>query len=99
MRANARKKFSAALKPCCAPAEGCCGAGRIPGPAGKTFEDSFAALRDVVAGIAEAAGVTTRHHHGAGLIHGYFGLGEASETARHEARRVRAHFKSLLNRA
>jgi acetyl esterase len=35
---------------------------------------------------------------GKGLIHGYFGLGEASETARREAQRARADFKALLER-
>ena len=38
----------------------------------------------------------TKHHHGAGLIHGYFGLREASENARLEAQRVRADFKAML---
>ena len=45
-----------------------------------------------------AAGVPTRYHDGAGLIHGYFGLGEASETARREAQRARADFKALLEK-
>jgi acetyl esterase len=61
----------------------------------------FDPLRDEGKAYAEAlaaAGVTTRYHHGAGLIHGYFGLGAASETARHEAQRVRADFKALLDR-
>ena len=62
----------------------------------------FDPLRDEGKAYAEAlaaADVPTRYHHGAGLIHGYFGLGEASETARHEAQRVRADFKALLSRA
>ena len=62
----------------------------------------FDPLRDEGKAYADAlaaAGVTTKYHHGAGLIHGYFGLGAASETALHEARRVRADFKALLNRA
>jgi acetyl esterase len=62
----------------------------------------FDPLRDEGRAYAEAlaaADVTTRYHHGAGLIHGYFGLGEASETARREAQRARADFKALLNRA
>ena len=62
----------------------------------------FDPLRDEGKAYADAlaaAGVTTRYHYGAGLIHGYFGLGAASETALHEARRVRADFKALLNRA
>ena len=46
----------------------------------------------------QAAGVATQYYHGAGLIHGYFGLGEASETARREAQRARADFKALLER-
>ena len=45
-----------------------------------------------------AAGVATKYHHGAGLIHGYFGLGDASETARREAQIARADFKALLER-
>jgi acetyl esterase len=52
---------------------------------GKTYADALA-----------AAGVATKYHEGAGLIHGYFGLGEASETARREAQRARADFKVLL---
>jgi acetyl esterase len=34
----------------------------------------------------------------AGPIHGYFGMGEASEAARLEARRARADFKAMLER-
>jgi acetyl esterase len=61
----------------------------------------FDPLRDEGKAYADAlaaAGVTTRYHAGAGLIHGYFGLGEASETARHEAQRARADFRALLER-
>jgi hypothetical protein len=46
----------------------------------------------------QAAGVSTRRHQGAGLIHGYFGMGEASEAARLEAQRARADFKAMLER-
>ena len=56
-------------------------------------------LRDegiAYANALAAAGVPTAHHPGFGLIHGYFGLGEASDTARAEAQRVRADFKKLL---
>jgi acetyl esterase len=53
---------------------------------------------DAYAAALQAAGVDTRHYRGAGLIHGYFGLGEASETARREAERARADFRSLLER-
>ena len=59
----------------------------------------FDPLRDEGKAYADAlaaAGVATRYHHGAGLIHGYFGLGEASETAKREAQRARADFKALL---
>jgi acetyl esterase len=59
----------------------------------------FDPLRDEGKAYAEAlaaAGVMTKYHHGAGLIHGYFGLGEASETAKAEAQRARADFKALL---
>jgi acetyl esterase len=61
----------------------------------------FDPLRDEGAAYAaalQAAGVPTRHHQGEGLIHGYFGLGEASETARIEAQKARADFKALLDR-
>jgi hypothetical protein len=34
-----------------------------------------------------------------GLIHGYFGMGEASEAARLEAQRARADFKAMLERS
>ena len=59
----------------------------------------FDPLRDEGKAYAEAlsaAGVATRDHHGAGLIHGYFGLGEACEPARREAQSARADFKALL---
>jgi acetyl esterase len=59
----------------------------------------FDPLRDEGKAYADAlaaAGVATKYHHGAGLIHGYFGLGEASETARREAQRARADFRALL---
>jgi acetyl esterase len=61
----------------------------------------FDPLRDegiAYARALEAAGVPTMHHQGFGLIHGYFGLGEASDTARAEAQRVRADFKALLTK-
>ena len=59
----------------------------------------FDPLRDEGAAYAnalKAADVPTTYHQGFGLIHGYFGLGEASDTARVEAQRVRADFKALL---
>ncbi|WP_441235790.1 alpha/beta hydrolase [Bradyrhizobium sp. 930_D9_N1_4] len=58
-------------------------------------------LRDEGAAYAkalEAAGVRVKSHDGPGLIHGYFGLGDASEVARAEAQRARADFKALLTR-
>jgi acetyl esterase len=61
----------------------------------------FDPLRDegkAYADALQAAGVPTQYHHGAGLIHGYFGLGEASETARREAQAARADFKVLLDK-
>jgi acetyl esterase len=61
----------------------------------------FDPLRDEGRAYAEAlaaADVPTKYHHGAGLIHGYFGLGDASETARFEAQRARADFKAMLER-
>jgi acetyl esterase len=61
----------------------------------------FDPLRDEGKAYADAlaaAGVPTKYYHGPGLIHGYFGLGEASETAKAEARRARADFRALLDR-
>jgi len=61
----------------------------------------FDPLRDEGKAYADAlaaAGVATQYYHGAGLIHGYFGLGEASETARRETQRARADFKVMLER-
>jgi acetyl esterase len=61
----------------------------------------FDPLRDEGAAYAtalESAGVPVKHYRGEGLIHGYFGLGEASDAARAEAQRARAEFKSLLER-
>ncbi|WP_407181227.1 alpha/beta hydrolase [Bradyrhizobium sp. STM 3562] len=61
----------------------------------------FDPLRDEGAAYAkalQAAGVPTRYHEGLGLIHGFFGLGEACEAARLEAQRARADFKALLAR-
>ncbi|MBR0798771.1 alpha/beta hydrolase [Bradyrhizobium jicamae] len=61
----------------------------------------FDPLRDEGAAYAKAlaaAGVPVTYHPGEGLIHGYFGLGDASETARTEAQRARADFKVLLDR-
>jgi acetyl esterase len=48
----------------------------------------FDPLRDegeAYADALQAAGVSNRRHQGAGLIHGYFGMGEPSEAARLEA--------------
>jgi acetyl esterase len=61
----------------------------------------FDPLRDEGKAYADAlaaAGVVTKYHDGLGLIHGYFGLGEASQTARLEAQRARADFKAMLER-
>jgi acetyl esterase len=61
----------------------------------------FDPLRDeghAYAKALQAAGVPATYHEGEGLIHGYFGLGDASETARAEAQRARADFKRLLEK-
>jgi acetyl esterase len=62
----------------------------------------FDPLRDEGKAYADAlaaAGVPTRYHEGLGLIHGYFGLGDAAPVARAEAQRARADFKTLLEGA
>jgi len=59
----------------------------------------FDPLRDEGKAYADRladAGVLMRYHRGPGLIHGYFGLGDASETARLEAQRARADFRAML---
>lgn len=59
----------------------------------------FDPLRDEGKAYADAliaAGVATKYYDGPGLIHGYFGLGEASEAAKREAQRARADFKTML---
>jgi acetyl esterase len=56
-------------------------------------------LRDEGMAYAQAlraAGVRVIEHHGAGLIHGYFGMGAASAAAAEESRRVRADLRMLL---
>jgi acetyl esterase len=61
----------------------------------------FDPLRDegkAYADALKAAGVPTSYYDGLGLIHGYFGFGEASETAKREAQRARADFKALLDK-
>ena len=61
----------------------------------------FDPLRDEGAAYAaalESADVPVKHYAGEALIHGYFGLGEASAAAKAEAQRARADFKALLNR-
>jgi acetyl esterase/lipase len=61
----------------------------------------FDPLRDEGALYADAlvhAGVHVKYHPGEGLIHGYFGLVDASDAARAEAQRARADFKAMLEK-
>ena len=61
----------------------------------------FDPLRDEGALYADAlvhAGVPVKYHPGEGLIHGYFGLVDASDIARAEAQRARADFKAMLDK-
>jgi acetyl esterase len=61
----------------------------------------FDPLRDEGALYADAlvhAGVPVKYHPGEGLIHGYFGLVDASDIARTEAQRARADFKAMLDK-
>jgi acetyl esterase/lipase len=61
----------------------------------------FDPLRDEGKAYADAlakAGVVVKYHAGEGLIHGYFGLVDASEAARAEAQRARADFRAMLEK-
>jgi len=61
----------------------------------------FDPLRDEGKAYADAlakAGVAVKYHPGEGLIHGYFGLVDASDTARAEAQRARADFRAMLEK-
>lgn len=61
----------------------------------------FDPLRDEGKAYADAlgrAGVAVKYHPGEGLIHGYFGLVDASDVARAEAQRARADFKAMLEK-
>ncbi|MGQ0685515.1 alpha/beta hydrolase fold domain-containing protein, partial [Bradyrhizobium sp.] len=61
----------------------------------------FDPLRDEGKAYADAlakAGVAVKYHPGEGLIHGYFGLVDASDVARAEAKRARADFKAMLQK-
>ena len=65
------------------------------------FNAWFDPLRDEGAAYAaalERVDVPVKHYAGEGLIHGYFGLGEASAVAKSEAQLARADFSALLNR-
>ncbi|MFO1115580.1 MAG: alpha/beta hydrolase [Beijerinckiaceae bacterium] len=61
----------------------------------------FDPLRDEGESYADAlekAGIATKRHRGPGLIHGFFGMGDASPAARAEAEKARADFKAMLAR-
>jgi acetyl esterase len=45
--------------------------------------------------MSPSPGVPSVHPRGAGLIHGYFDMGETSEAARLETQRARADFKAM----
>ena len=56
----------------------------------------FDPLRDEGESYADAlekAGIATKRHRGPGLIHGFFGMGDASPAARAEAEKARADFR------
>jgi acetyl esterase len=73
-------------------------AGLAPAVIGTAWFDPLRDEGKAYADALQAAGVTAKYYHGDGLIHGYFGLGEASETARREAQRARIDFKAMLER-
>lgn len=59
----------------------------------------FDPLRDegiAYAAALRCASVVVREHQGAGLIHGYFGMGGAVPAAAEEVRRARTDFRELL---
>lgn len=72
-------------------------AGVAPAVVCTAFFDPLRDEGEAYADALEAAGVPTKRHRGPGLIHGYFGMGDASPAACAEAERVRANFKAILN--
>ena len=73
-------------------------AGLAPATVCTAWFDPLRDEGDAYADALHAAGVATKRHPGLGLIHGYFGLGDASDTARFEAQRARADFRAMLER-
>lgn len=73
-------------------------AGLAPAVIGTAWFDPARDEGQAYADALEKAGVATKRHHGAGLIHGYFGMVAVSEAARLEVQRVCADFRALLNR-
>jgi acetyl esterase len=71
-------------------------AGLAPAIVCTAWFDSFRDEGKAYADALQAADVPTKPHQGAGLIHGYFAMGEASEAARLEAQGARADFKVML---
>ncbi len=71
-------------------------AGVAPAVVCTAFFDPLRDEGEAYADALEKAGVATKRHRGPGLIHGYFGMGDASPAARAEAERVRADFRTML---
>jgi acetyl esterase len=74
-------------------------AGLAPAVVGTAWYDPLRDEGEAYCQALEAAGVPVKYHPGLGLIHGYFGMGGASQIARGEIQRVSADFKAMLDDA